>query len=94
MPPENLVNKDFLKDVLIGKKQLMAKTEVDYIHVPQYEELSVKALFPDLKKDADFMSFFPDKYPAGKAPPKEYFFNILNTLHPEYLQNLMKHANR
>ena len=38
------------------------------------------------------MSFFPDKYLKGKGPPREYFFNILNTLHPDYLQQVMAHA--
>lgn len=94
LPPENLINKDFLKDVLIGKKQLKKKADVDQIEVPHYEELSVKALYPELKKDAEFMSYFPDKYPAGKAPPREYFFNILNTIHPVYLANVMDHASK
>ena len=62
--------------------------------MPAYEELSVKAIYPDMMKDAEMMSYFPDKYPAGKSPPREYFFNILNTLHPEYLAGVMSHANR
>ena len=93
LPPEGLVNKDFLKDVLVGKKQLLKKAEVKDITVPHYDELSVKALYPQFKKDPIFMSYFPDKYPAGKAPPRDYFFNVLNTLHPEYLQQIMNHAN-
>ena len=40
------------------------------------------------------MSFFPDKYPKDKGPPREYFFNILNTIHPTYLANIMQHANK
>ena len=94
MPPENLVNKDFLKDVLIGKKQLMKKADVRFIEVPHYEEISVKALYPELKKDGDFLSYFPDKYPMGKSPPREYFFNILNTLYPDYLNEVMLHASK
>ena len=78
LPPEPLVNKDFLKDVFVGKKQLMLKTEVKQIEVPHYEEISVKALYPELNKDAQMMSYLPDKYPTGKAPPREYFFNILS----------------
>ena len=39
------------------------------------------------------MQYFPDKYPAGKGPPREYFFNILNTIHPDYLAQVMGHAN-
>ena len=94
LPPESLVNKDFLKDVLVGKKQLMKKSAIKSIEVPHYEEISVKALYPEFKKDAEMMSYFPDKYPAGKAPPREYFFNILNTIYPEYLQEVMLHASK
>ena len=93
MPDESAVNKDFLKDVLVGKKQLLKKQEVNYIAVPHYEEISVKALWPDLKKDGAFMQFFPAEYPKGKGPPREYFYNILNTVKPEYLQQILHHAN-
>ena len=51
LPDEALCNKDFLKDVLAGKKQLMKKSEYDPITVPAYDELSVRKLWPQLKKD-------------------------------------------
>lgn len=46
-----------------------------------------------MMKDPNFMAYFPDKYPKGKGPPRPYMFNILNTLHSEYLAELMDHAN-
>ena len=94
LPPESLVNKDFLKDVLAGKKQLMKKSEIDPIQVPHYDELSVKELYPMFSKDAEMMCYFPDKYPVSKGPPREYFFNILNTVMPEYLTQILDHANK
>ena len=36
-------------------------------------------------KDAEMMQFFADKYPKGKGSPRDYFFNVLNTIHPDYL---------
>ena len=86
MPDEASMNKDFFKAVLAGQKQLLKKQEVSYITVPHYDELSVKALWPELKKDGEFMQFFPAEYPKGRGPPREYFYNVLNTLKPEYLQ--------
>ena len=59
-----------------------------------YDELSVKALWPELKKDADFAKYFPDKFAKGKGPPREYFFNMLNTVHPQYLEQIMLHADK
>ena len=51
MPPDKQVNKDFMRQVLIGDKRLLKKIKVNYIHVPSYEELSAKRLWPDLKGD-------------------------------------------
>ena len=63
LPPEDVINKDYLKEILAGKKQLLRKTEVNTIAVPHYDELSVKVLWPDVKKHATFLSFFPSTYP-------------------------------
>ena len=93
LPDESLVTKDFLKEVLTGKKQLLKKAHVKQVEVPHYDELSVRRLWPEMKKDAEFLSFFPTKFPKDKGPPRDYFFNVLNTVHPEYLSRLMAHAN-
>ena len=88
-----MVNKDFLKEVFAEKKQLLKKAQVVRIEVPHYDELSVKRLWPEFKKDPEFLQYFPSKYPKDKGPPRDYFFNILNTLYPDYLQQVMAHAN-
>ena len=49
MPPPSQVNKDFLRLVLSDSKSLFHKKEVEYIEVPAYDELSVKALWPQFK---------------------------------------------
>ena len=46
LPPQGHVNKDFLKQILSGEKQLLKKNAVYTIEVPQYDELSVKRLWP------------------------------------------------
>ena len=93
MPDQAAVNKDFLKDVFVGKKQLLMKQQVSYIAVPHYDEISVKALWPDVKKDGEFMQYFPAEYPKGRGPPREYFYNVLNTVRPDYLKQVLHHAN-
>ena len=86
MPPEKQINKDFMRQVLTGEKKLLKKNKVDYIHVPAYEELSVKNMWPDLKTDKEFMVYFADDYAKDRYPCREYFFNMLNTVYPEYLK--------
>ena len=76
-----------------GGRKMYEKDEIDPIEVPHYEELSTKALWPQFKKDPAMNCYFPDKYPKDKGPPREYFFNILNTVHPNYLGQIMAHAN-
>ena len=63
----------------------MKKKVIDFIEVPHYDELSVKNLFNEFKSDKEFMKCIPDKYPDGKGPAREYFFNMLNTIYPDYL---------
>ena len=59
MSPENQVNKDFLRDVFADRKSLFLKSEIKYIDVPQYDELSVKNQWAEFKEDKAFMQYFP-----------------------------------
>ena len=93
MPGYDQVNKDFMKDVLNGKKKLLKKQSVNYISVSAYQELSVVRLWPDMKDDPGLAPFFQDEYAGGKGPAREYFFNIVNTVYPDWLQQTVAHAN-
>ena len=94
LPPKSQVNKDFLKAVFTEQKKLMLKKAVVSVEVPRYDELSVKALWPTLAKDATFLQYFPDNFAENKGPSRSYFFDILNTVHPDYLEKCMDHANK
>lgn len=94
LPPFKQVNKDFLKQVFVEEKRLLKKQAVKYIHVPKYDELSVKALWDSFKEDEEFRSFFPDKFAEDKFPSREFFFNILNSVHADYLAQVLAHANK
>ena len=53
-----------------GEKQLMKKGQVNYIQVPHYDELSVRNIWPEFKKDSTFASFFLSKWAEDKGPPR------------------------
>ena len=89
-----MLNKDFLKEIFINEKKLLRLNEVKRICVPLYDELSVIKLWPMLQRDIEFMKFFPEKMAKGRVPDREYFFNILNTLHSDYVSQLVKHAQQ
>ena len=88
-----MVNRDFLKMVLADKKKLMPLKDVHFVQMPKFDELSVVNLQDKLKSDAEFQQYFPDVLPKGRNPGREYFFNILNTIHPTYVSRLIEHAN-
>ena len=67
--------------------------QVKYVNVPKYEELSVDKMHARMKTDAEFMAYFPDDLPKGRSPPREYFWNVLNTVHELYVQRLISHAH-
>ena len=93
VPPTVMLNKDFLRQILTGEKELLRMEKVKIVAVPEYDELSVKNLWPHMQGDRKFMLYFPDKLPKGRLPSRDYFFNCLNTLQAPYLQNLIVHAN-
>ena len=43
-----MVTKDFLKDVLQGKKKLLKMSEVNFINAPLFDEISVRNLYNDV----------------------------------------------
>ena len=94
VPPDTMINKDFLKAVLAEEKALLKLAEVKFKHVPLYDELAVLALWPPMQKDAEFMKYMPSKLPKGRIPNREYFFNVLNTLKEGYVTSLLEHAIR
>jgi hypothetical protein len=36
--------------------------------------------------------YFPDRYPKGRTADREYTFNVLNTLRPDYVSLIIKNA--
>ena len=45
-PPELMVNKDFLRQILSGDKELLPLNTIKFVNVPAFDELSVRNLWP------------------------------------------------
>lgn len=71
----------------------MSLGEVKRVNMPFFDELAVLHFWPDMKNDEAFMRYFPTRLPKGRFPDRDYFWNIMHTLMPEYTQALIKHAN-
>ena len=94
LPPMSHINKDFLRQVFKNEKKLLKKSEIRTVKVPQYDELSVKNLWKDLSKEEQFKIYFPDFKEGDKLPERQFFFDVLNTIFPDYLASIMQHASK
>ena len=47
-----------------------------------------------VNKDATLQMYFPDEFLKGKKFDREYTFNVLNTVHPGYLEDIVAFANK
>ena len=92
MPPYEMFTKDFVKEIYQGKKKLLKLADIRLISVVKYDELSVKALYDKLLKLKGMPLYFPAKYPKGRKCDRDYMFNVANTLYPEVIKQLNKHA--
>lgn len=93
MLPYKMVTKDFLKDVLQGKKKLLKMKEVDFINAPLFDEIGVKNLYNHVSKLPLVKDYFPDEFPKGCQCDRSYFFNVWNTKYPEQVKEAIDHAN-
>ena len=93
LPPASQVNKDFLKQILTDEKKLFLKKQINFVHVPHWDELASVRLWQDLKDDPAFNIYFQDGYAADKGPCRKYFFDVLNTVYTAYLTKILTHAS-
>ena len=93
VPPDKMINKDFIKMVLTEQKSMLPLSEVRWVSVPHYDELSVKKFLPKFAEDEEFMMFMPVVNPESRVPERAYFWNVLNTVQNDYVQKVISHAN-
>ena len=46
VPPEKMLNRDFMKQLLVEDKKLLELRAVRHANVPRYDELAVKKFWP------------------------------------------------
>jgi hypothetical protein len=85
LPSIDRMNKDFLREVFAGKKHLIPRDQLRPISVPEYDELSVKNLWAEVIQDKELSQYFPSNITEKNLPPREYFFNVINTVQPNYI---------
>ena len=90
LPSPKKISMRFIKDFLGGKKQLLKSLEATQINVPQYPELSLSSVFQFMKTDEQLISFMDWYDDSTDLPERWYFYNVVATLAPDYLDKLIK----
>ena len=88
-----MCTKDFLKQVLKDEKKLLKMSDVKFVNVPSFDEISVRALYDRVVSNPDIAIYFPSKFPKGMQCSREYMFNVWNTMEPEQVKAVINHAN-
>ena len=88
-----MMTKDFVRQILAEEKDLIKMAGLRQINIPKFDELSVKNIRPRYMEEVEVMRFLPSRLPKGKYPDREYYFNVLNTVHPTHVKKMVDYAN-
>ena len=70
----------------------MKNEDIKFINMPKYDELSVKNLYSKFAEYPYFLDYFPDSFPKGWTPDRDYVMKIYNTLYKEEMKELKRYA--
>ena len=68
--------------------------EVKQINVPKLQELSLKSLGASLAGDERLAQYLPDKWQEKGKLDRVWVFNVINSVYPGYLEQVIGHAQR
>ena len=60
LPPYDQCPKQFLGQVLTGKKKVLYRREVPRLSAPKWPELGMNEIWPKIKDDRVLQQYFPD----------------------------------
>ena len=92
-PPKAQFDKEWIRLVLSGDKLLVPLSDLKPVTVPNYPEVSVKALWEQYKDRKEVHRYWPPKLAEGRTLDRQYFFDVLNTFLGEELKAILDHAH-
>ena len=61
--------------------------------MPDYDEFTVKNMYEKLKDDKYIAMYIPE-YPKGQLPEKEFLLNIVLSIYPQQMYELVKNSQK
>ena len=79
-----------MQDILLDAKLAYTNQQVHRLTIPPWPELSVKYIWAQAIKFPGFLDRMPEDWSATKKTERQFFWNTLGTLCPEYVTHLIK----
>ena len=94
MPSLKQCRLSHLQAILSNKKKVLLQKNVPARKVPNWPQLAVKHVYEPAKLLPNVSDYLPD--PTGKEeerlPERDFFWKVLYTLHPDYVDDIVKQA--
>ena len=82
------IAKELLEEFGFLEKKKQEKPKLDYEAMDTAKRRKMTPMYSGL------LAYFPDALPKNRNVSREYFWNILHTIHPVYVQRLISHAQQ
>ena len=79
----------WLKQILRGEKKLLNAKDARHCNPSKFAEISVKNLYEKCLQLEGMADYFPNHYPKGRSCDRSYFFTVLASLYPDYVEKLL-----
>ena len=79
LPPILDANKNYIKDIMTGKKKFLYWKQILTVKVPHIDSLSIKQVLNFAKEWTNINDYLPT-YKYNKLPNRDWLWNVVNTL--------------
>jgi hypothetical protein len=83
----------FIKDVLAGDKKLLKSADIRVFNIPSFDEFKIANMMSQVREDPKIMMHL-NYYEGSPLPEKEFFYGVIGTFAPNYLEEAIRSANR
>ena len=90
LPSRKACSLQFLQQLAEGTKKMVDRAKVPANRVPQWPELAVRLLSPNVMADPKLKDYFPDKFRAGKAPERDFLWGENFAVKPLFARAVIK----
>ena len=93
LPPIGDSNKEYIKDIITGKKKFIYCKNIHSIKVPHIKSLSIKEILVFARENTKIDDYLPT-YKYSKFPDREWLCNIINAIANKQFREFIDEAMR